>query len=198
MEDTFGNEAGNLRTQLKKHNGENLNKCNQCDYASSQAHHLKRHLKAHSGEKSYKCKQCDYASSDQGNLRKHVKTHMREKSNKCNMCDYAFSYASTLKRHLKTHDGENSQQMHQEKSYISSNANTLKIHWKALEENKLTKASGRKIQFHNLLPFFVEKCGTAFEDGKAFNNPMNQKTSCRVLPKVLKLTLIRFCCMLLI
>ena len=50
------------------------------------------------------------------------------------ICDYASSYASTLRRQLKTHDGENSQQMHQEKHYISSSANTLKIHWKALEE----------------------------------------------------------------
>ena len=38
------------------------NKCNQCDYASSQAGGLRRHLKRHSGEKSNKCNQCDYAS----------------------------------------------------------------------------------------------------------------------------------------
>ena len=35
---------------LKRHNGEKPNKCNQCDYASSQGTHLKRHLKTHGGK----------------------------------------------------------------------------------------------------------------------------------------------------
>ena len=34
------------------HNGEMLNKCNQCDYASSPIDHLRTHLKTYSGEKS--------------------------------------------------------------------------------------------------------------------------------------------------
>ena len=32
--------------------GEKFNKCNQCDYPSSEAGHLRRHLKTHSGEKT--------------------------------------------------------------------------------------------------------------------------------------------------
>ena len=48
--------------------GEKSNKCNQCDYASSEAGHLRRHLKTHSREKSYKA----------GNLRRHSKTHSGE------------------------------------------------------------------------------------------------------------------------
>ena len=55
--------------------------------------------------KSNKCNQCDYASSQAGNLRQHLKTHSGEKSNKCNQCDYASSEAGHLKRHLKTHSG---------------------------------------------------------------------------------------------
>ena len=35
------------------------NKCNQCDYASSQAGDLRTHLKTHSGEKSNKFNQCN-------------------------------------------------------------------------------------------------------------------------------------------
>ena len=40
---------------MKTHSGEKPNKCNQCDFASSQAGHLRRHLKTHSAEKSNKC-----------------------------------------------------------------------------------------------------------------------------------------------
>ena len=82
------------------------NKCNQCEYASSQASNLRRHLKAHTGEKSNKCNQCDYASSVACHLRRHLKTHGGEKSNKCNQCEYASFEAGNLRRHLKTHHGE--------------------------------------------------------------------------------------------
>ena len=36
----------------KRHGGEKSNKCNQCDFASSQAGNLKPRYKTHSGEKS--------------------------------------------------------------------------------------------------------------------------------------------------
>ena len=35
--------------------GEKQNRCNQCDYASSQASNLRTHFKTHNGEKSNKC-----------------------------------------------------------------------------------------------------------------------------------------------
>ena len=56
--------------------------------------------------KSYKCNQCDFASSQAGDLRRHLKTHSGEESNKCNQCDYASSQAGDLRTHLKTHTGE--------------------------------------------------------------------------------------------
>ena len=75
-------ESNKFQTYLKAQSGENSNKCNQCDFASSEAGHLRTHLKTHNGEKSNKCKQCDYASSQADNLRRHLKTHSGEKSNK--------------------------------------------------------------------------------------------------------------------
>ena len=56
----------------------------------------------HSGEKLKKCNQCNYASSQAGDLRKHLKTHSGEKSNKCNKCGYAFSQAGNLWIYMKT------------------------------------------------------------------------------------------------
>ena len=73
-------EAGTFRKQVQK-----PNKCNQCEYASSNAGHLRTHLKTHSGEKPNKCNQCDYASSYASDLRKHLKTHSGEKSHKSNL-----------------------------------------------------------------------------------------------------------------
>ena len=101
--------------------GEKFNKCNQCDYASSNARYLGIHLKIHSGEKPNKCNQCDYASSRAGHLRKHLKMHTGEKSNKCNQCDFASLYAGNLRKHLKTHSGEKPNKCNQ-CDYASSQA----------------------------------------------------------------------------
>ena len=56
------------------------NKCNQCDYASSQSGHLMTHLKTHSEEESNKCNQSDYASSQAGHLRSRLKIYSEKKS----------------------------------------------------------------------------------------------------------------------
>ena len=84
---------------LKKTTGSAIksNKCNLCDYASSQAGDLRKHLKMHSGEKSNKCNQCDFACVDPRSLSRHLKTHSGEKSNKCSQCDFASSRAGNLR-----------------------------------------------------------------------------------------------------
>ena len=67
---------------LKSHSGEKSNKCNQCDYVSSQASYLRSHLKTHSlkirtnlwkrtVEKSKKCYRCDlFGQAILGHIRK--------------------------------------------------------------------------------------------------------------------------------
>ena len=68
---------------MKIHNGENLNKCDQCGYATVQASNLQKHI-----------------------LRKHLNTDSREKLNKCNQCNYASDELGMLKRHMKTHEDD--------------------------------------------------------------------------------------------
>ena len=92
FEETFENPVGKIK------------KCNQCDYASSEAGDLRRHLKTHSGEKSNKCNQCDFASSQAGDLKRHLRTHSGEKPNKCNQCEFASTHISNLRKHIKKHD----------------------------------------------------------------------------------------------
>ena len=65
-----------------------------------------RVIKTGQGKRSKKCNQCDYASSEAGILRRHLKTHSGEKLNKCSQCDYASSLSCNFQRHLKTHSGE--------------------------------------------------------------------------------------------
>ena len=101
--DYASSHASDLRRHLKTHIAEKRNKCSQCDYISSQSSHLIRHLKTHSGEKLNKCKHCDFRSSQASNLRTHLKIHSGEKSHKCRQCNYASSEASKLRRHLKIH-----------------------------------------------------------------------------------------------
>ena len=94
---TRSSRADHLRTHLKTHNGEKLNKCNQCDFASSYAYSLKMHMKAHTQEKSHKCSQCDYATSNASNFKTHMKRHICNNLKRCNQCVYASPYASNLR-----------------------------------------------------------------------------------------------------
>ena len=54
-----------------------------------------------SGEKSNRCNQCDYASSQADNLRSLLKTCIEEKSNKWNKCEFGCSDPSSLRSHMK-------------------------------------------------------------------------------------------------
>ena len=107
----LGKNGVNIESPIrvtKTGQGDGSNKCNQCEYTTSQTGNLRMHVKIHSGEKSKKCNQCDFASNHAGHLSRHLKTHSGEKSNKCNQCDFASFYASNLGTHMKTHTGEKS------------------------------------------------------------------------------------------
>ena len=93
FESSYGNAlSGHLRKVKEK-----SNKCNQCDYATSEASNLRIHFKTHTREKF---KKFDFASTHADNLTKHLKTCSGEKLNKCNQCDFASSQAETLRKRI--------------------------------------------------------------------------------------------------
>ena len=58
----FDLKNSNVKIMIKA-NVIKSNKCDKCDFASSNTGHFRRHLKMHSGEKSNKCNQCEFAST---------------------------------------------------------------------------------------------------------------------------------------
>ena len=63
------------RHMLRKHPNSTPAKyeCEYCGHTSVRRSELNNHLKMHTGEKSNKCNQCDYASSQAGHLRTHMR-----------------------------------------------------------------------------------------------------------------------------
>ena len=93
FESSYGNALSRHLRKVK----EKSNKCNQCDYATSEASNLRIHFKTHTREKF---KKFDFVSSHADNLRKHLKTRSGEKLNKCNQCDFASYQAETLRKRI--------------------------------------------------------------------------------------------------
>ena len=54
-----------------------------------QAGSFKKHVLMHGGEELIKCNQCDFATFNAGNFMKHFKTQGEEKAKKFNHCEYA-------------------------------------------------------------------------------------------------------------
>ena len=88
-----------LRVHLKSHNGEKPKKVQPMWLGIFSGSQFEKTLdNTQHGEKQNKCNQCDYASSQASNLRTHVKTHSGEKSNKCDQCDFACIWKQTVEK----------------------------------------------------------------------------------------------------
>ena len=99
------NIAGNLKTHIKKHTGEQLHHCNQCEYKTKQSGPI--HKKMHSGEKSQRRTLREYSCITSRDLKRHTMgKHTREKPFKCNQCDNACTSSGNLQQHMRMHTGE--------------------------------------------------------------------------------------------
>ena len=88
-----------IRVHLKSHNGEKPKKVQPMWLGIFSGSQFEKTLdNTQHGEKQNRCNQCDYASSQASNLRTHFKTHNGEKSNKCDQCDFASSWTHMLYR----------------------------------------------------------------------------------------------------
>ena len=86
---------------MKKHTGENLHHCTQCDKAFVLKIHLTEHIRTHTGERPYSCSQCGKGFRKKGDLKYHLVTHTVEKPHQCSQCDKAFGHKSFLRKHMK-------------------------------------------------------------------------------------------------
>lgn len=93
----------------RKHKGEKLYTCRECDKSFSKKTTLTFHQKEHRGclrDQPYKCSQCDKSFFSNSNLVCHERIHLGEKPYTCTQCGKSFIQKYTLISHYRTHTGE--------------------------------------------------------------------------------------------
>ena len=55
----------------RKHTGEKLYKCDECNFVCTENGNIVTHKRYHTGEKPYKCDACQYSAGDKANLIHH-------------------------------------------------------------------------------------------------------------------------------
>ena len=92
-------ESRGTATKEVKSTKENQNRCNICDYTTSNRSDVKRHFEAvHEGKKPHKCSICNKSFSKKSSLKTHVESvHERKKQEKCSICNYSCLLKATLK-----------------------------------------------------------------------------------------------------
>ncbi|UYV75140.1 hypothetical protein LAZ67_12002609 [Cordylochernes scorpioides] len=98
--------TSNLKSPIKIHTDEKLHQCPHCDHRTMQLGSLKRHIRTHTSERPHLCPHCDYRTNHPSDSKKHIRTHTDEKPYLCPHCDYRAISSSTLRRHIRTHTGE--------------------------------------------------------------------------------------------
>ncbi|XP_070198875.1 zinc finger protein 595-like [Littorina saxatilis] len=103
-------------SHTRRHVGEKLFKCSQCDASFYDNHDLQRHMKRHnaslkcpqgevagqSGTKKFQCSSCDAAFCNKQNLAVHVmRIHNGMKPHKCSECELDFSCQRGLSKHIR-------------------------------------------------------------------------------------------------
>lgn len=93
----------------RKHSGEKLFQCPECDFKTAWKISLTAHARTHADERLYACDQCDFQTKFKCSLTKHLLTHLdsSEKPFKCTECDYTATRQSLLEAHFNSkHRGE--------------------------------------------------------------------------------------------
>jgi len=88
-----------LKHEKSKH-GNEVFKCEQCNYTNARKDILKRHIRSKHLEKSIKCEECDFVTDRKGPLKRHIQAIHTLK--KCNECEYTSLSLHNMKKHKKT------------------------------------------------------------------------------------------------
>ncbi|TRY80205.1 hypothetical protein DNTS_017764 [Danionella cerebrum] len=93
--------------------GEEVFKCDVCDYTSSTYVGVRNHRRIHSSDKPYRCCSCDFATTNMNSLKSHMKRHPQEhqamkllEQYRCSLCGYVCSHPPSLKSHMWKHAGD--------------------------------------------------------------------------------------------
>ena len=84
------------------------NKCQFCNYSTSNIYHFKEHVDAvHLKIRNLKCQQCEYTTSSQRALRHHMTRQHDKIRLQCKDCEYSTSNHRFLKKHMiNVHKGK--------------------------------------------------------------------------------------------
>lgn len=92
-------DKGNLKRDMKIHNGETPFQCNVCSKQFKQKSNLKAHTQIHTSKTPDQCEVCFKKFIRKAYLKDHTRIHTGETPFKCQVCDKQFKRNSHVKRH---------------------------------------------------------------------------------------------------
>jgi len=99
-----------LNVHRKRHTGENLYSCIQCEKCFPFQSSLSRHMNIHSSK--YKCTECGKCCPTSRHLARHRQSHSGEKPFECTVCSKRFTQDGNLVTHSRIHSGVKPYQCH--------------------------------------------------------------------------------------
>ncbi|TRY85482.1 hypothetical protein DNTS_015645 [Danionella cerebrum] len=90
-----------------QNSGNNMFKCEFCDYTCNDKKHLLNHQLSHTNDKPFKCEECKYSTSKEDFLLSHIAIkHTGAKPFSCEMCHFMTRHRKNLRLHVQCRHAE--------------------------------------------------------------------------------------------